>query len=123
MLDTIYNNFMKLKECNTKKDKETILKELGKDDNSVYVLDFLLDKQLKTGISRLKINKDIDMNLPTDVPTTITDLILYLLHHNTGRDIDIAITQHFIKQLDNEMHQQFVKQIITKHLNAALLQK
>ena len=48
MLDTIYNNFMKLKECNTKKDKETTLKELGKDDNSVYVLDFLLDKQLKT---------------------------------------------------------------------------
>lgn len=123
MLNIIYNNFMKLKECNTKKDKETALKELGKDDNSIYVLDFLLDKQLKTGISRSKINKNIDMDLPTDIPATITDLILYLLHHNTGRDIDIAITQHFIKQLDNEMHQQFVKQIITKTFKCGVTAK
>ena len=74
MLETIYNNFTTLKSCTKKIPKEEALKELGKDKNSVYVLNFLLDKQIKTGISTAKFKKNIELE-----PDTYFDNIIEML--------------------------------------------
>ena len=55
MLETIYENFMTLKACTTKTGKEEALENLSDDNNSVFVLNYLLDKQIKSGISTAKI--------------------------------------------------------------------
>lgn len=122
MLETIYENFMTLKACNTKADKEEALKNLSNDDNSIYILNYLLNKQLKSGISTAKIKKEIDL-VPTEHFNNIKELIEYLIVHNTGRDIDIVNAQVFIDELDNEIYKPFVIQIITKTFKCGVTAK
>lgn len=122
MLETIYENFMTLKACTTKVGKEEALKNLSDDKDSVFVLNYLLDKQIKSGISTAKIKKQIDLE-PTEHFKNIKELLEYLVIHNTGRDIDIINAQTFINELDNEIYQPFVSQIITKSFKCGVTAK
>lgn len=122
MLETIYENFMTLKACTTKVGKEEALKNLSDDKDSVFVLNYLLDKQIKSGISTAKIKKQIDLE-PTEHFKNIKELLEYLVIHNTGRDIDIINAQTFINELDDEIYQPFVSQIITKSFKCGVTAK
>ena len=122
MLETIYENFMTLKACTTKNGKEEALENLSDDNDSVFVLNYLLDKQIKSGISTAKIKKEIDLE-PTEHFESIKDLLEYLIIHNTGRDIDIINAQTFINELEDETYEPFVTQIVTKTFKCGVTAK
>ena len=121
MLETIYNNFTTLKSCTKKIPKEEALKELGKDKNSVYVLNFLLDKQIKTGISTAKFKKNIELE-PDTYFDNIIEMLDYLKNNNTGKDINIINVKTFINNLE-ESYKSFVSQIVTKTFKCGVTAK
>src|SRR5690606_25281077 len=54
---------------------------------------------------------------------SIEELIAYLKKNNSGRDLDIAIINSFIKSIDDEDTKEVVKQIVTKDLKVGITEK
>ena len=83
-------------------------------DNELFkkCLKFLLDGNVVTGISDAKLNK----NLEIEVKGILLDferVMNHLLENNSGRDIDIALMQQFIRCQPDE-DKEFYSQMITK---------
>lgn len=121
-LNILYLQFEELKECNKVQDKINILNKYKNDSTFKYILEFLLDKQKKTGISTTKLNKECEQ-IENKFDNDIIKLIDYLLVNNTGRTIDIQIAQAFINQIDKEAVKEFVEQLVTKKYKCGVTDK
>lgn len=84
-----------------------------------YILDFLLNPFVTTGISEKKISKEIDKQQSYEKYPLPTDIFEYVKENNTGRNIDVLTVQHFISQQPEELHD-FYKSIITKTLKLGI---
>lgn len=92
-------------------------------DNGVvkYVLNFVFNPYIVTGISDKKLKRDVSCN-ENDKSATLMDLLEYLKTHNTGRDEDIAKIRYFeIINLHNDYELiDLFRHIITKNLTLGI---
>ena len=115
MLDKLETLTKKLQKATKKTDKSTILldakNEIG-ENPLFFFLDFILDPQITTGISKAKINKKVLIR--DDMPHTFQNICLYLAEHNTGTDEDISMAVSYIYW--NASHKDFLMRVFTKNL-------
>lgn len=91
-----------LQETTGKNNKKSFLEENKGDKEFLELLYFLLNPMIVTGISKKKINKDVDeCDGYTLLYHTPKELFDYLIKNNTGRDIDIRATQSAIRYMTN----------------------
>lgn len=121
----LYKDFKTLSETSSRNEKEAFLKSKENDKTFKYVLKFLVDPMVITGISTSKINKDINIGCYAEESCDywIEDFLGYFNVHNTGKDTDIAYVKYYIEQLvyqeDIEFEEElteFLKAIVTKTL-------
>ena len=115
LLDKLESLTKKLQKATKKTDKATILLDAKNDigENPLFFfLDFILDPQITTGISKAKINKKVLIR--DDMPHTFQDICLYLSEHNTGTDEDISMAVSYIYW--NRAHKDFLVRVFTKNL-------
>lgn len=104
--------------------KEAILKSYEDNELFRYVLRFVYNTFIVTGLSTRKINKKVDIDIKDNHRfTRIDDVLRYLKTNNTGRDYDIAVMQSFIETLSNDDTKDIAKQIITKSLKIGITEK
>lgn len=115
LLDKLETLTKKLQKATKKTAKATILldakNELG-ENPLFFFLDFILDPQITTGISKAKINRKVTIR--DDMPHTFQDICLYLSEHNTGTDEDISMAVSYIYW--NASHKDFLIRVFTKNL-------
>lgn len=99
-------------------DKESILAQ--NKDNELFknVMHFIYNPFILTGISKKKISKKL--KLPTESSTlSIIEVMDYLQSHNSGRDEDIILIQHFIQSQPEGLRDFYIK-IVSKDLSIGL---
>lgn len=105
-----------LQATNSRIEKENILKANVNNENFKYILNFLLDTNITTGISEAKINK----NVPSDEShMSFIQLLEYVKENNTGTDNILSEIHSFLNYQPFEM-QDFYKAILTKSLKLGL---
>lgn len=115
LLDKLETLTKKLQKATKKTAKATILLDAKNDigENPLFFfLDFILDPQITTGISKAKINKKVLIR--DNMPHTFQDICLYLAEHNTGTDEDISMAVSYIYW--NASHKDFLMRVFTKNL-------
>ena len=110
-LQDICNELIKTSHVAT---KQAILKCYAKHTLWLETLQYLLNPANKSGISTVKIHKEVFPS-GVSVPTTLQELYRYLGENNTGRDRDIEVVQKFIYQQHDEFHD-FLHALLTKTL-------
>jgi DNA ligase-1 len=104
--------------------KEAILKR--NEDNNLfrYILNFVYNPFIVTGISTKKLNKKVKANISEDKKVkSIDELLRYLKKNNSGRDADLAVVHAFIDSLEDEDTKEIVRQIVTKDLKVGITEK
>ena len=108
--------FKQLQNTSGKKDKEAII--AANKDNDLFKanLMFLLDDRVKTGVATKSLKKNINYDGYVMAIKTWEDCLLYLIHNNTGKDIDILKIQMFIRMNTDEEDRWFYEGMVTKTL-------
>lgn len=114
----------KFKNTSSRNDKEDLLEKYKDNQLFVDVLKFVYNPFIVTGLSTKKINKKVDNIIEEKHQfTELENVIDYLSINNSGRDYDIAVVQHFLKQAEvkyGEDSVQYFKDIFTKDLKIGL---
>lgn len=122
-LRIIYDICKEIQNTSSTIEKQNLLKRYKNNERFKMVLKFLLDPMIVTGISKKKIDKDINIGCYENEIRDywLEDLLEYLSTNNTGRDVDIAYCQFYISKItDDEELQNFIKSIITKSLKLGI---
>lgn len=111
-------------------DKENIVRKYSSDVEITYLLDFLFNPFITTGIDRKKLVKknfpDIlmsnspftDLMLPMNDKDNLIELLCYIKEHSTGDSITVGYVQMFIKAHEN--YSQLISEIVTKNLKLGI---
>lgn len=92
------------------------MKENADNEDFKYIIYFLLNPFITTGISNKKIEKPLNREMPSSISCdSFKELLKWIVSHNTGTDFDIKVVQTFICGQPFDM-QEFYKSIITKSL-------
>ena len=103
-------------------DKKAIIRKYSESKLVKDCLLFLLDNNIKTGISKKKIEKECIPLSGVEVKNyyNISQVMDYLKSNNTGKDIDIVVVQNYLcakeKEGLNEPYIQVLSDLITKSL-------
>lgn len=95
--------------------KESVLKKYSDNDDIKYLLDFVYNTYIVTGISSKKLQKT---NL-SNTHLSELELFEYFKKNNTGRDEDIAVLNTFKTNFSVE-EQKLIDQIISKNLQLGI---
>ena len=95
--------------------KESVLKKYSDNDDIKYLLDFVYNTYIVTGISSKKLQKT---NL-SNTHLSELELFEYFKKNNTGRDEDIAVLNTFKTNFSIE-EQKLIDQIISKNLQLGI---
>ena len=99
-------------------DKESILSNNSNNELFKDIMKFVYDPFVLTGLSKKKISKKL--KLPKEASTlSIIEIMDYLKVHNSGRDEDITLVQHFIQSQPIGLRELYTK-IISKDLTLGL---
>lgn len=108
----------KLQGTSGRNDKEYILKQNENNELFKKAMNFVFNPYILTGISKKKISKKL--KLPTEPSTlSIVEIMDYLQSHNSGKDEDIKVVQHFIQSQPKNLRDFYTK-IVTKDLSIGL---
>lgn len=108
--------FKQLQNTSGKKDKEAIIATNKDNDLFKGNLMFLLDSRVQTGIATKSLKKEIKYDGYVMAIETWEDCLLYLMHNNTGKDIDILKVQMFIRMNTDAEDRWFYEGMVTKTL-------
>lgn len=127
-MDELVKIISDIKNESSRTGKEAILKQHEDNELFRYVLRFVYNPFIVTGISTKKLNKKMEKKVKEVLaenkhPKTIDELLRYLKTNNTGRDDDVAVVQAFIRRLQGEDTRNIVKQIVTKSLKIGITDK
>lgn len=118
MLECI-DNIKNMAGFNSKRDYILNLKKNGIFNEALgYLLRFIIDPNITTGISDKKLNKPMD-SLDSDF--TFIEILKWLEINNTGRDEDVAIVKGFIEK--NKVFEDILSEIFTKKIKIGLSPK
>lgn len=122
MLD-IFNEFaVKMIETNSRLDKEDILKQYSDYEEVRYVLNFIYNPYIITGVSTKKAKKAEKMSGDTNEQmNTYKDLLTYFTIHNTGTDADLMVLSAWIKRFPDRAD--LIKEIVCKSLKLGVQPK
>lgn len=116
-IEELYNSFNQLKDTSSRLEKEELLRRFGKDEDFKFVLQFLINPMVVTGISTKKINRQVNIgiywedNADFDFPY----LLDWISKNNTGKDCDIAFVNSYMWHItEDEDIIDWMKSIITK---------
>jgi DNA ligase 1 len=117
-MEKVLSIIEQLQATSRRNDKESILKQNESNELFKKVMYFIYNPYILTGISKKKISKKL--KLPTEPSTlSIIEIMDYLQSHNSGRDSDIQIMQHFIQSQPEHLRELYTK-IITKDLSIGI---
>lgn len=123
-MDNLIKIINDLKSDSSRTGKEKILKDNENDALFRYVLKFVYNPFIVTGLSTKKINKKVKVEIDSKHDfKEIEDVLRYLKVHNSGRDYDIAVVQNFINKLSTKEAKDIAKQIVTKSLKVGITEK
>lgn len=102
--------------------KKSILSEYSNSDTVKNCLRFLLDSNVKTGISKKKIQKKCNTLVNFEITNCyeINAMISYLESNNTGKDVDIIVVQNYLFVLEQEGFNKEQISIIEEFLTKSL---
>ncbi len=102
---------------NSRTHKIKCLEEAKSNQNIKYLLDFIYNPYIVSGLSKKKLQKDVAAN-DKDYFDSLKKLLEYLKTHNTGRDEDIAKVRYFeLYNLHNRLdYINLLRGIISKDL-------
>ncbi len=102
--------------------KKSILSEYSNSDTVKNCLRFLLDSNVKTGISKKKIQKKCNTLVNFEITNCyeINAMISYLESNNTGKDVDIIVVQNYLFVLEQEGFNKEQTSIIEEFLTKSL---
>ena len=107
----------KLQATTGRKEKESILSQYKDNLEIKLILRYAYDPYIILGLSKKSLTKQIPIEVD-NTPSNIIELLTYLAEHNTGRYIDIAYAQAFIKA--NEEYKDLIIDIISKELRTGV---
>lgn len=110
-MEKVISLFKEIQATSGLNDKKKIITENKNNELFKKCLKFLLDGNVITGISDAKLKKEVQ-----PVNKVIQDfegVIEYLSNYNSGKDVDVAFMQQFIKSQPKE-YEEFYSQMITK---------
>lgn len=104
---------------NSKRDFILNLKKSGAFNKELeYLLRFIIDPNITTGISDKKLNKPMDC---LDSDFTFIEILKWLEINNTGRDEDVATVKGFIEK--NKEFEDILSEVFTKKIKIGLSPK
>lgn len=112
--------FDSLASTSSRKEKERILEKYKNNRMFVECLQFLLDSNILTGISKNKICKNLN-NTSHNELENIYDMLDYLIKNNTGRNIDVKTIQVFASK--DEKLKDFIFNLATKSIKLEITYK
>ncbi|MDX5664940.1 DNA ligase [Clostridioides difficile] len=112
--------FDSLASTSSRKEKERILEKYKNNRMFVECLQFLLDSNILTGISKNKICKNLN-NTSHNELENIYDMLDYLIKNNTGRNIDVKTIQVFASK--DEQLKDLIFNLVTKSIKLGLTYK
>ncbi|AKP44789.1 TPA: DNA ligase [Clostridioides difficile] len=112
--------FDSLASTSSRKEKERILEKYKNNRMFVECLQFLLDSNILTGISKNKICKNLN-NTGHNELENIYDMLDYLIKNNTGRNIDVKTIQVFASK--DEKLKDFIFNLATKSIKLGITYK
>lgn len=123
-MDNLIKIINDLKSDSSRTSKEKILKDNENDALFRYVLKFVYNPFIVTGLSTKKVNKKVKVKIDSKHDfKEIEDVLRYLKVYNSGRDYDIAVVQNFINKLSTKEAKDIAKQIVTKSLKVGITEK
>lgn len=123
-MDNLIKIINDLKSDSSRTSKEKILKDNENDALFRYVLKFVYNPFIVTGLSTKKVNKKVKVEIDSKHDfKEIEEVLRYLKVHNSGRDYDIAVVQNFINKLSTKEAKDIAKQIVTKSLKVGITEK
>ena len=123
-MDNLIKIFNDLKNEPSRTGKEQILKNNENETLFRYVLKFVYNPFIVTGLSTKKINKKVNVDIDSKHNfKDIEEVLRYLKTHNSGRDYDIAVVQNFINNLSTKEEKDLAKKIFTKSLKVGITEK
>lgn len=112
-MKSAYSIFKEIENTSGKNDKIAIIKANSDNSHFTEYLKFLYDDMIVTGLSKKKIEKQVDESYGTYFEDDI-EVMNYLRTYNTGRDIDIANVQNFIDSYGRVEYADFLREVFTK---------
>ncbi len=89
-----------LANTSSRNDKLAILQAYSNEEEFKMMMQFIYNPYVRTGISKSKLSRAIDMNLQGSEITT-KDVINYFKEHTTGSDADLAYASAYINQFED----------------------
>lgn len=118
-LSELYKIFNELKNTSSRLGKEQILEDNKGNNLFTYVIKFMYDPYIVTGLSKTKINKQMDNGWlfsfdEMEDNSTLVEIIDYLKKNNTGKDADIYKVNSYLGS--HREYEDMLKDIFTKDL-------
>lgn len=105
-----------LANTNSRNDKLAILQAYSNEEEFKMMMQFIYNPYVRTGISKSKLSRAIDMNLQGSEITT-KDVINYFKEHTTGSDADLAYASAYINQFeDGTVERWLAEALVTQDL-------
>lgn len=115
----------RLQSTTSRNEKESILKEYVDDEDIKYILQFIYDPYIVTGISKKKASKYRDTVIDftkygPQINDDIVDFLNYFKIENTGRDIDLKFLECYTQLDRNIAYKDLIYGIITKDIKLGI---
>jgi len=125
--------FIKIKQSHSRDEKKMIIANNAEVDGLIYVLKFLYDPYIKTGISKKKLSKiDNIKGVPSiKIPfkhDALYKMLNYLENNNTGSDTDLEYAAYFLNSIkvkygEDSIEESFARGLITKDIKVGMTAK
>ena len=96
--------------------KISVLEKYKNDEDIRYLLDFIYNPYVTTGISNKKLSKNIDKNLKRFLAFSFYEVLEYIKTYNTGTDACIATVQDFRDSVVDDADKGLYNAIVTKNI-------
>lgn len=116
----VKQNLEKLKDTSGKKAKVSVLKEITQDVSTDYVVRFLLNTYITTGLKLAKLEKDLPP-VDADVFITMEEMLRYVEKNNTGSNHVVSTIKTQVRNNSlNEEETEFLFSILSKKFKMGL---
>ena len=100
--------------------KISVLEEYCKSQDILYLLDFIYNPYITTGISDKKLGKVIDKTSPRFIAFSLKEVLEYIKYYNTGTDACIATVQDYRDSVVPEEYKPLYNKLVTKNIQLGI---
>lgn len=123
-VEKLYEVCKELQNVTKRTVKEHIIADNKHYQDFGYLMQFLFDNNITTGLDTKKMGKEITNCIPSIAAYTYTfdNLLSYVKFNNTGRDVDVLNVRNIIWNLSGGRleHMKFLEEIVTKSLRLGI---